>query len=63
MIIEKTDMSLMSYGELVRVVIEKTSDARITVRIITKRKFATNVTAKGHYSSEIFNFIAMKLKQ
>lgn len=63
MIIGTTGMSLFSYGEIVRVVVEKTSEVTTLVRIITKRRLATNITARGDYSSEIFNYIAMKLKQ
>jgi len=54
MIIAKKGMSLFSYGELVRVVVAQTPDGAVAVRVYTKRRLATNVTAKGDWSGPIF---------
>src|SRR2546430_6027325 len=54
MIIAKKGMSLFSYGELVRVVVAQTPDRAVAVRVYTKRRLATNVTAKGDWSGPIF---------
>lgn len=54
MIIAKKGMSLFSYGELVRVVAQQTPDGAVVVRVFTKRRLATNVTAKDDWSGPIF---------
>jgi hypothetical protein len=54
MIIAKKGMSFFSYGELVRVVVAQTPDGAVAVRVFTKRRLATNVTAKGDWSGPIF---------
>jgi hypothetical protein len=62
MIVAKKGSSLFSYGELVRVVVQRTGQNRTAVRVYTKRKLATNVTAKGDYSETIFENIALSLR-
>lgn len=54
MIIAKKGMSFFSYGELVRVVARQTPEGAVVVRVITKRRLATNITAKGDWSGPIF---------
>ncbi len=55
MIIAKKGMSLFSWGELVRVVAQQTPDgSAVVVRVFTKRRLATNITAKGDWSGPIF---------
>lgn len=54
MIIAKKGMSLFSYGELVRVVVQQTSEGPVAVRVFTKRRLATNITARGDWSGRIF---------
>jgi hypothetical protein len=54
MIIAKKGMSLFSYGEMVRVVVEQTPEGAVAVRVFTKRRLATNITAKGDWSGPIF---------
>ena len=54
MIIAKKGMSLFSYGERVRVVVQQTADGPVAVRVFTKRRLATNITAKGDWSGPIF---------
>jgi hypothetical protein len=55
MIIAKKGMSFFSWGELVRVVAQQTPDgAAVVVRVFTKRRMATNITAKDDWSGPIF---------
>lgn len=62
-IIAEEGMSLMSYGTFVRVSIEQTSDSETTVHVLTKKRLATNITAKGDYSSEILGYIPLELQK
>lgn len=61
-IIAKKGATMWSRGEVVRVVVEKTGDSETTVRVWSKRKLATNITAKGDYSEDIFRNIDSRLK-
>lgn len=54
MIIAKKGMSLFSYGELVRVVVQQAPEGAVGVRVLTKRRLATNITATGDWSGRIF---------
>ena len=58
----KKDSSAWSAGELVRVVVQQTGPDSTAVRIISKKRIATNVAARGDYSRAIFNDIELKLK-
>lgn len=62
-IIAKEGMSAFSWGTLVRIFIEQINDTETTVRVVTKRRLATNITAKGDYSSEILGFIPAELQK
>jgi len=62
MIIAKKGGSAFSWGEMVRVVVQNTGTDETTVRVITQRKLATNVTAKGDYSTSILSNLELKLK-
>jgi len=53
-IIAKKGMSFFSYGELVRVVVQQTTEGPVAVRVFTKRRMATNVMAKGDWSGTIY---------
>jgi len=55
--------SLFSWGELIRVSVEKGANGNSVVRVLTKRRLATNVTAKGDWSEEIFAEIAKRLSR
>jgi hypothetical protein len=57
MIIAKKGMSLFSYGELVRVVAQQTPERAVAVRVFTKRRLATNITATGDWSGRIFELL------
>lgn len=60
MLLGETGMSTASYGEKVRAVVAR---ARVgaTVTVLTKKKLATNVFAKGDYSGSIFSSIEVQL--
>jgi hypothetical protein len=62
-ILGKKDASAWSAGELVRrLVIQQTGADSTAVRIISKKRIATNVAARGDYSQAIFNDMELKLK-
>jgi hypothetical protein len=63
MIIAKKGMSLFSYGELVRVVVQQTPEGAVAVRVFTKRRLATNIAAKGDWSGPIFDRLDHMLAQ
>ena len=54
---------LDAYGELVRVVVAQTPDRAVAVRVYTKRRLATNVTAKGDWSGPIFQQLDLILAE
>jgi hypothetical protein len=54
MIIAKKGLSMSSYGELVRIVVQQIPSGPVAVRVVTKRRLATNITAKGDWSGPIF---------
>lgn len=54
-IIGKTGTSGFSWGEYARSVVVKRESGNTTVRVLTKKKLATNATAEGDYSDEIFS--------
>ena len=54
-IVGQTPVTAFSYGEIIRVILEKTSEEETLVRILTKRVLATNVFAKSDWSPEIFS--------
>jgi hypothetical protein len=61
-IVGKKDGSTWSWGELVRVVVQQTAPDSTAVRVISKKRMATNVGARGDYSQAILNDIELKLK-
>lgn len=61
-IVAKKGTSAFSWGELVRVVVQQSAVDRTSERVVTKRKLATNVAAKGDYSDTIFSNIALSLR-
>ena len=61
-LVGKKDASAWSWGELVRVVVQQTAPDSTTVRIISKKRMATNVGARGDYSQAIFADMELKLK-
>ena len=61
-IIAKKGPSAFSWGELVRVVVTSAGPEKTSIWVLSKRRLATNVTAKGDYSTNIFENIALTLK-
>jgi len=53
MVLGTKGMSLMSYGEVVRVIVHQTSDGPVAVRVVSKRRMATNVFARN-WSDSVF---------
>jgi hypothetical protein len=51
-----------SWGERVRVVVDEVTPGENVVRVYTKRKLATNVTAKGDWAPMIFGNMDLALK-
>lgn len=62
MVLGTKGMSLVSYGEVVRVIVHRTSDGPVAVRVVTKRRLATNVTARN-WADKIFEKLDVLLHQ
>ncbi len=64
MLIGRTRASGWSWGELVRVVVLRNEDDpnKNIVRVYTKRRVGTNVTAKGSYTNTILSNIEAKIE-
>ena len=61
-IVAKKSSSAWSWGELVRVVVQRADETHAVVRVYSKRRLATNVTAKGNYSNTIFQNMDLSLR-
>jgi len=53
-VIATADASAFSWGELVRVSVQQHQPQAVAVWVLTRRRLATNVTAKDDYSPDIF---------
>jgi predicted ThiF/HesA family dinucleotide-utilizing enzyme len=53
MVLGTKGLSMMSYGEVVRVIVHQTADGPVAVRVVSKRRMATNVFARN-WSDSIF---------
>jgi bifunctional ADP-heptose synthase (sugar kinase/adenylyltransferase) len=62
-ILAERGMSAFSWGELVRVIVQKSSERQTVVRILTMRRIAMNITAKADHSEAIFANISLALKE
>lgn len=62
MIIAKKGTSMVSWGGVVRVTVISVNPEETTVRVVSERRLATNVTAKGDYSNAILSNIELKLR-
>lgn len=63
MFLAKRKSGMWSYGELVRVIVEETGENEVTIRIISKRRNAVNVTARGDWSDAVFAQLALDLTE
>jgi len=61
-IVAKKGVSGFSWGELVRVVVTSAGPDTTSIWVFGQRRLATNVLAKGDYSIDIFENIALTLK-
>ena len=61
MMIGKTKVGGMSWGELVRVTVIKDSNKKSTVWVYSQRRVKMNIAAKGDYSNTILSNLDMKL--
>ena len=61
-IVAKKDASGWSWGELVRVTIQGVSKDETIVRAYTKRRLATNITARGDWADTVLANIALELR-
>ena len=52
-----------TYGELVRVLVVQTRADVVTIRVLSKRRAAINVTARGDWSDAVFAQIALDLEE
>lgn len=57
-VIGKRGAGFFSYGQLVRAVVQPATGGQTVVRIVTQRRLATEITAKGDYSHAILSSIA-----
>lgn len=61
MLVGEIGMSAFSYGEVVRAIIDDNGDDTSTVHVVTQRKLATNIIAKGNWAPDIFKKVRQKL--
>ena len=61
MLVSKAKTSAFSWGELVRVVVEKEGANESTIRVYSKRRVKVNLTAKADYSNTIISNMDLKL--
>lgn len=59
--VAKRTAQTFTWGELVRVVVQS-NGARTSVYVVTQRRMATNITARGDWSEQIFAQIAADLQ-
>jgi hypothetical protein len=62
-IVATAGMSAFSWGELVRVLVERRQAAEVEVRVLTRRRLATNIFAKGDYAPDIYPRMDWKLRR
>ena len=63
MFLAKRKSGAWTYGELVRVIVEETGEKEVTVRIISKRRNAMNLTARSDWSDAVFAQLALDLTE
>ena len=60
-VIATSGASAFSWGELVRVSVQRHPTSHVAVWVLTRRRLATNITAKDDYSPEIFQRMDLTL--
>lgn len=61
-VIGKRGIGIFSYGELVRAVVRPAGTGRTIVYVLTRRRVATDITAKGDYSHAVLSSVASILQ-
>lgn len=61
-VIGLADVSAFSWGELVRVSVQRHQAMPVNVWVLTRRRLATNITAKGDYSPDVFHRMDFALR-
>lgn len=62
MILSKAKTSAFSWGEIVRVVLEKNDDMKTVMRVYTRKRIGINVAAKGSYTNTLFSSIESNIE-
>lgn len=62
-VIATAGVSAFSWGELVRVSVQKHQATPVDVWVLTRRRLATNFTAKGDYSPDVFQRMDFALRR
>lgn len=57
MIMSKAKTSAFSWGEIVRVVLEKKDSSKTVMRVYTRKRIGINVAAKGSYTNTLFSSV------
>ena len=63
MFLAKRKSGQWTAGELVRVIVEETAENEVTIRIISKRRSAMNITARSDWSDAVFAQLALDLTE
>jgi hypothetical protein len=61
-LIATAGVSAFSWGELVRVSVQRQQAMPVNVWVLTRRRLATNITAKGDYSPDVFQRMDFALR-
>jgi hypothetical protein len=61
-VIATAGMSAFSWGELVRVSVQRNPAMPVSVWVLTRRRLATNITAKDDYAPEVFQKMDFRLR-
>ena len=62
MILSKAKTSAFSWGEVVRIVLEKKDAMKTVMRVYTRRRIGFNVAAKASYTNTIFSSVESKIE-
>lgn len=62
MILSKAKTSAFSWGEIVRVVLEKKDAIKTVMRVYTRKRIGINVTAKASYTNTLFSSVESNIE-
>ena len=63
MFLAKRKSGQWTSGELVRVIVAETGENEVTIRILSKRRSALNITARSDWSDAVFAQLALDLTE